>query len=553
MPNETLRVIPLGGLGEIGRNMMVLEFDDDIIVIDAGVMFPEEDMPGIDFAIPDFTYLRENRDRVRAILITHGHEDHIGALPYLLGQIDAPVYASRLTHGLISVKLREHGLLRSARLNIIEPHSPFQICPAFSAEFFRVCHSIPDAMGIAVTTPLGVVVHTGDFKIDHTPADGMRTDFTRLSQIVGDGALLLFSDSTYAEVEGYTESEQTVGEALDRVIGDADGRVMIATFASLISRVQQIINAAVKYDRKVTAVGRSMVNNVKMALDMGYLDAPDGVVIPMSQARQLPAEEVVIVATGSQGEPTSALVRIANGRHNDIELVPGDTVVLSASPIPGNETVVARTIDNLIRQGATVLYSRISMVHVHGHAAREELKMMLSIVRPRYFIPVHGEYRHLTQHAGIASDMGIPASRVFVLEDGDVLELDSDFATVVESVQAGHVFIDGKQLWDMDSAVLTERRRLSRDGVVTVTVTLSAKTGLLLADPVVHSYGFVDLDNSDTIFENASKRVSSFLEDSDNDRLDLDHVKSRLTRSVADFLYGETRRRPTVLTVIEQV
>jgi ribonuclease J len=408
-------------------------------------------------------------------------------------------------------------------------------------------------MGIAVTTPLGVVVHTGDFKIDHTPADGMRTDFTRLSQIVGDGALLLFSDSTYAEVEGYTESEQTVGEALDRVIGDADGRVMIATFASLISRVQQIINAAVKYDRKVTAVGRSMVNNVKMALDMGYLDAPDGVVIPMSQARQLPAEEVVIVATGSQGEPTSALVRIANGRHNDIELVPGDTVVLSASPIPGNETVVARTIDNLIRQGATVLYSRISMVHVHGHAAREELKMMLSIVRPRYFVPVHGEYRHLTQHAGIASDMGIPASRVFVLEDGDVLELDSDFATVVESVQAGHVFIDGKQLWDMDSAVLTERRRLSRDGVVTVTVTLSAKTGLLLADPVVHSYGFVDLDNSDTIFENASKRVSSFLEDSDNDRLDLDHVKSRLTRSVADFLYGETRRRPTVLTVIEQV
>ena len=553
MPNETLRVIPLGGLGEIGRNMMVLEFDDDIIVIDAGVMFPEEDMPGIDFAIPDFTYLRENRDRVRAILITHGHEDHIGALPYLLGQIDAPVYASRLTHGLISVKLREHGLLRSARLNIIEPHSPFQICPAFSAEFFRVCHSIPDAMGIAVTTPLGVVVHTGDFKIDHTPADGMRTDFTRLSQIVGDGALLLFSDSTYAEVEGYTESEQTVGEALDRVIGDADGRVMIATFASLISRVQQIINAAVKYDRKVTAVGRSMVNNVKMALDMGYLDAPDGVVIPMSQARQLPAEEVVIVATGSQGEPTSALVRIANGRHNDIELVPGDTVVLSASPIPGNETVVARTIDNLIRQGATVLYSRISMVHVHGHAAREELKMMLSIVRPRYFVPVHGEYRHLTQHAGIASDMGIPASRVFVLEDGDVLELDSDFATVVESVQAGHVFIDGKQLWDMDSAVLTERRRLSRDGVVTVTVTLSAKTGLLLTDPVVHSYGFVDLDNSDTIFENASKRVSSFLEDPDNDRLDLDYVKSRLTRSVADFLYGETRRRPTVLTVIEQV
>ena len=533
--------------------MMVLEYDDDIIVIDAGILFPEDDMPGIDFAIPDFTYLRENRDRVRAILITHGHEDHIGALPHLLRQINAPVYASKLTNGLMSVKLREHGLLKSAQLNVVEPQKPFSICDSFSAEFFRVCHSIPDAMGIAITTPLGLVVHTGDFKIDHTPADGNPTDFTRLSQMVGEGALLLFSDSTYAEVEGYTESEQVVGEALDRVIGDAPGRVLIATFASLISRVQQIIDAAVKYDRKVTVVGRSMVNNVKMALDMGYLEAPDGVVVPMSQARQLPLEKVVVVATGSQGEPTSALVRIANGRHNDIEIAPGDTVVLSASPIPGNETVVARTIDNLLRQEATVLYSRVSTVHVHGHASREELKMMLSIVRPRYFVPVHGEYRHLTQHAAIAADMGIPSSRIFVLEDGDVLELDSESADVTDSVPAGHVYIDGRQLWDADSSILTERRRLGREGVVTVTVTLSVRTGLLLSVPAIGSYGFVDVDESDTVFENASKLVSSFLEDPDNEGLDLERIKSRLTRSVADFLYGETRRRPTVLTVIEQV
>ena len=533
--------------------MMVLEYDDDIIVIDAGVLFPEDDMPGIDFAIPDFTYLRENRDRVRAILITHGHEDHIGALPHLLRQVDAPVYASRLTHGLISVKLREHGLHRTARLNVVEPEQPYSICTSFSAEYFRVCHSIPDAMGIAISTPMGVAIHTGDFKIDHTPADGIPTDFTRLSQIAGEGALLLFSDSTYAEVEGYTESEQVVGEALDRVIGDAPGRVMIATFASLISRIQQIIDAAVKYDRKVTVVGRSMVNNVKMATDMGYLDAPDGVLVPMSQARQLPHEEVVIVATGSQGEPTSALVRIANGRHNDIEIVPGDTVVLSASPIPGNETVVARTIDNLLRQGAEVLYSRISTVHVHGHASREELKMMLSIVRPRYFVPVHGEYRHLTQHAAIASGMGIPESRIFVLEDGDVLEVDEQSADVPETVPAGHVYIDGRQLWDADSSILAERRRLGRDGVVTVTITLSARTGLLLTDPVIGSSGFVDIDDSDTVFENTSKLVSSFLEDSDNDGLDLERMKSRLTRSVVNFLYGETRRRPTVLTVIEQV
>ena len=533
--------------------MMVLEYDDDIIVIDAGVLFPEDDMPGIDFAIPDFTYLRENQDRVRAILITHGHEDHIGALPHLLRQINAPVYASRLTNGLISVKLREHGLLRSAQLNVVEPGTPFSVSASFDAEYFRVCHSIPDAMGIAVTTPLGVVIHTGDFKIDHTPADGIPTDFTRLSQIADEGALLLLSDSTYAEVDGYTESEQVVGEALDRVIGDAPGRVMIATFASLISRIQQIIDAAVKYDRKVTVVGRSMVNNVKMALDMGYLEAPDGVVIPMSQARQLPLEDVVIVATGSQGEPTSALVRVANGRHNDIEIEPGDTVVLSASPIPGNETVVARTIDNLIRQGANVLYSRISMVHVHGHASREELKMMLSIVRPRYFVPVHGEYRHLVQHAAIAADMGIPSSRIFVLEDGDVLELDSESALVLDTVPAGHVYIDGRQLWNADSSILTERRRLGRDGVVTVTVTLSARTGLLLTDPAIGSFGFADVGESDTVFENTSKLVSSFLEDPDNDGLDLERVKSRLTRSVADFLYGETRRRPTVLTVIEQV
>ena len=553
MDNRTLRVIPLGGLGEIGRNTMVLEYGDDIVVIDAGVMFPGADMPGIDFAIADFSYLRENRDRVRAILITHGHEDHIGALPYLLAQLDVPVYASRLTDGLIKVKLQEHRLLDRVSLNVIEPHQPFTIGTSFSVEFFRVCHSIPDAMGIAITTPMGVVVHTGDFKIDHTPADGIPTDFTRLSQIVGDGALLLFSDSTYAEVDGYTESEQVVGEALDRVIGEAPGRVMIATFASLISRVQQIISAAVRYDRKVTVVGRSMLNNVKMALSMGYLNAPDGTVIPMAQARQLPLEEVVIVATGSQGEPTSALVRVADGRHNDIEVVPGDTIVISASPIPGNEKVVARTIDNLLRQGADVLYSRVSMVHVHGHAAREELKMMLSIVRPRYFVPVHGEHRHLVRHAGIASDMGIPGARIFVLEDGDVLELDDETGGVIERVPAGHVFIDGNQLWDMDSTVLNERSRLGRDGVVTVTVTLSSRTGLTLTDPVISSYGFVDLENSGTILRNASKHVASTLDDFSDEQLDLERVKSRLTRSVADFLYGETRRRPTVLTVIEQV
>ena len=532
--------------------MMAIEYDGDILVIDAGVLFPEEDMPGVDFAIPDITYLMENKDRVRAILITHGHEDHIGALPYVLSELDVPVYSSRLTHGLMTVKLREFGVLRDARLNVVEPHSPFRI-GKFRAEFFRVCHSIPDAMGIAITTPLGMVIHTGDFKIDHTPADGKPTDFSALAELTADGVLLMLSDSTYAEVEGYTESEQIVGEALDRVIGEAKGRVMVATFASLISRIQQAINAAVKHDRKVTVVGRSMSNNVKMALSMGYLSAPPDTIVSMNEARQLPHDRVVILATGSQGEPTSALVRIANGEHQDIEVAPGDTVVISASPIPGNETVVARTIDNLFRQGATVLYSRIALVHVHGHASREELKMMLSLVRPRFFVPVHGEYRHLVSHGAIAQSMGIPEENVFVLEDGDVLELTEDAGRIVDKVPAGHVFVDGHTLMHMHSAVLNERRRLGRDGIVAVMVTLNQQTGDVLRAPALVSSGFVELDESQELFEKASKEVARTLERERGHPLDLEDIKAKIADSVSALLYEETRRRPTVLTVIQQV
>jgi ribonuclease J len=532
--------------------MMVLEYEDDIVVIDAGVLFAESDMPGVDFAIPDITYLVENRDKIRAILITHGHEDHIGALPYVLKELDVPVYASRLTHGLISVKLRERGLLKDARLNVVEPHAPFKI-GKFRVEFFRVCHSIPDAMGIAVTTPQGIVIHTGDFKIDHTPADGQSTDFASLAQITADGVLLLCSDSTYAEVAGYTASEKVVGDALDDAIREAKGRVMVATFASLISRVQQVIDAAVKYDRKVTVVGRSMSNNVNMALNMGYLKAPSGTIVPMKDSRNLPHNKVIIMATGSQGEPTSALVRISNGQHQDVEIVAGDTVIISASPIPGNELVVAKTIDNLFRQGANVLYSRIATVHVHGHASQEELKMMLSLVKPQYLVPVHGEHRHLIRHAALGHDMGIPESNTFVLEDGDVLELTQEEGRVVDKVQSGHVFIDGRYFLDMHSPIITERRRLAKDGVVVVSVTLSQSTGKVLSPPEVDSSGFAELDESQELFERTSKMVLTTLDQNGTAGLDLDEVKAKVTDSISKFLFKETRRRPTVFAIVDQV
>ena len=548
-----MRVVPLGGLGDIGRNMMAVEYDGEIVVIDAGILFPDEGMPaGVDFAIPNFSYLRENRQKLAAVLITHGHEDHIGALPYLLAEFDVPVYASRLTHGLITVKLRERGLIKDARLNVVEPYSPFKV-GAFRCEFFRVCHSIPDAMGIALGTPLGHVVHMGDFKIDHTPADGRSSDFSALSRLAAEGVLLLLSDSTYAEVEGYTESEQIVGEALDRAIGQASGRVMIATFASLISRIQQVIDAAEKHGRKVAVVGRSMMNNVNMAKNMGYLQVPQGTLVTINEARQLPLEETVIVATGSQGEPTSALVRIANGEHQDIEIVPGDTVVISASPIPGNESLVSSTIDNLFRQGASVLYSRVAMVHVHGHASREELKMVLSLVKPKFFVPVHGEYRHLVTHAALAQSMGVPPSNTFVLEDGDVLELDGAAGRVVGSVDSSRVLVNGRSIWVGESRILDERKRLAREGIVTAVVTLSEQGGGLLKDPVLTSTGFQGLGELQNLFEKTSKVVAASLDQDTLSLLELNQVKVRVTKTVSDYLFQETGRRPTVVAIVEHV
>ena len=542
----SLRVIPLGGLGEIGQNMMVFEMGEDIIVIDAGMLFPGTDIPGVDFGVPDITYLERNTDRIRAILITHGHEDHIGALPYLLANIDAPIFSSKLTNELISSKLKGSGLLKKARLHVIDPYEPFQI-GAFSIEFFRVCHSIPDAMGIALRTPFGIVVHTGDFKIDHTPQDRNATDFSFLSRMGTEGVLLLCSDSTYAEIEGYTPSEAVVGEALSRVISDARGRVVIVTFASLISRIQQIINAGYRNGRKISVIGRSMNNNVKMALKLGYITDPGNVLVPIRESLKLPMNKTILIATGSQGEPTSAISRIANGNHQDISIQEGDTVVLSSSPIPGNETHVAKTIDNLFRRGAEVIYSRIATVHVRGHASKEELKTMLSITNPKYFVPVHGEYRHLKAHAKIAYELRQSESNTFVMENGDVLEITSNGAKMVGTVPSGTRYIDGKTYWGTKSNILSERRSLSHKGVVFVNIVIDKKNNSLIGPPILSSIGFQNDAEEDKSLQSASKMVQSALEEKWLNVLNLDDIEVKIVESISAHLYKETRKRPVVL------
>ena len=544
-----LRVIPLGGLGEIGKNMMAVECGDDVIVVDCGIQFPEEGMLGVDLIIPDITYLLERVDRVRAILITHGHEDHIGALPFILPQIQVPVYAPGLAHGLISVKLQERRATRDAVLEVIEPGVPYQFGDNFKVTWFRVCHSIPDAMGMAIETPIGTVIHTGDFKIDHTPVDGRTIDLAALARYGAQGVLLMLSDSTYAEIPGYTASERVVGKALDRAIGDAPGRVMVATFASLISRVQQVLDAAERHDRKVSIIGRSMVDNVSVAAETGYLNLPPGVLLPLSATRRLSPEKVVLLTTGSQGEPTSALVRIANQDHRDVRVMSGDTVIISATPIPGNELPVSRTIDNLFRQGAKVLYDRVALVHVHGHASQEELKLVLNLVRPRYFVPVHGEYRHLMAHAQLAWDVGTAKSGIFVMEDGDVLELSEDSAQVVEWVSAAPIFIDGLSTRDQRSEVLRQRRALSKDGVVVVVFSPHQGAGQAAAPKVVGS-GFMDAGETNQLFQELSDEVLQLLNGDPDLAGQPELAKSKIRETARDFIAKATGRRPMIIPVV---
>ena len=543
-----LRVLPLGGLGEIGKNMMVLEYGEDIIVIDCGIQFPTEDMPGVDLIIPDVSYLTARADRVRAILITHGHEDHIGALPHILPNLDVPVYAPRLAHGLIRVKLDERRRTRDAVVHIIEPGTPVNFGESFRATWFRVCHSIPDAMGIAVETPVGRVIHTGDFKIDHTPVDGKTIDLQALAEWGSDGVLLLLSDSTYAELPGYTPSEQVMSGALDRAVADADGRVLIATFASLISRIQQVLTVAEKHDRKVAFVGKSMIANVKMATEMGYLDARPDTIIPIREAENWPPQRVILMTTGSQGEPTSALVRIANGQSRDVELIPGDTVVISATPIPGNERAVSQTIDNLLRQGAHVLYDRIAPVHVHGHASQEELKLMLNLTRPRYFVPVHGEYRHLQAHAQLAWNLRAAPGGIFILEDGDILELNEAHAAVVDSIPAGHIYLDGASRMDTDSSILRERRSLARDGVVVVCAAVTP-AGELSGPVQIAASGFTEPEDAPETFRQLAEIIEMEIADLLREN-NTESAQAKIRRVARQRLRNDFNKRPMIIPVI---
>lgn len=553
---DKLRVIPMGGLGEIGKNMLVLEMGDDIILVDAGLMFPEEDMLGVDLIIPDVSYVEERVHRLRGIVITHGHEDHTGALPYVLPRLRLPngklppVYCTRLTRGLISVKLTEHHLADEADLRVVRPGEKLKL-GKFTVEFVHMTHSIPDSAGLVIQTPVGNIFHTGDFKFDHTPVMGKPPDLMRIAEIGRQGVMLLLSDSTYADTPGYTPSERMVADTLDQIMANAPGRVIVATFASLISRVQQVADAAVKNGRRVFVTGRSMMNNMQMAIEQGYLVTPDDILAPLERMKKIPAEKIAILATGAQGEPTSALVRMANGDHRHIDIQAGDTVVFSSSPIPGNELLINRTIDNLYRLGANVLFSRIANVHVRGHAAQEELKLMLSLTRPRYFVPVHGEFRHLVMHSQIARAMGVPDSNVFTLEDGDILEIDKSGAAVAGRAPADFVYVDGLAV-GVDRVVLRDRKHLAGDGVLVAIVVIDRHTGKPIGRPDVVSRGFIEAEMSDGLMERARDVIVQALSGAEH-QAERGDFNTRVHDALSRFLYEETRRRPMILPMSVEV
>lgn len=545
-------VIPLGGLGEIGKNMTVIQYGNDIIVIDAGLAFPDDDMFGIDLVIPDMSYLIENRDKVRAVVITHGHEDHIGGLSYLLNEVNVPVYATKLVCGLIEGKLKENHITNYT-LNEVHHGDEVQI-GCMKVGFIHTNHSIPDASALYFRTPIGTIVHTGDFKMDLTPVDGRQMDIHKFAELGRRGVLLLMSDSTNAERPGYTESETTVGHAFRKAFRAAKGRIILATFASNISRIQQAINTAVQFKRKVTVLGRSMVNNVQIAIELGYLDVPEGVLIEPDELNRYPDDQILILTTGSQGEPMAGLSRMASNNHRSVSIMPGDTVIISATPIPGNETGVSRTIDNLMRLGTNVIAGRDKKIHVSGHASQEELKLMLELIKPKYFIPVHGEYRMLKTHGDLAVMMGVAKDHVLIGDNGQIFEFSNRSGHKTGHVNAGRVFIDGLGVGDVGNIVIRDRQQLAMEGVVIVVMTLAKGTSHPLAGPDIVSRGFVYVRDSEELLREAHDRVAAVLERCEAGNIrEWAVIKSQVRDTLSRYLYEKTRRRPMILPIIMEV
>jgi len=550
---KKLKIIPLGGLQEIGKNITAFELGDDIVVVDCGLAFPEDDMLGIDLVIPDISYLVKNREKIRGIVLTHGHEDHIGGLPYVLKEINVPVYGTRLTLGLLEYKLEEHGLMSIVRLERTEPGETIEL-GAFKIEFIRSTHSIADSVALAIHTSVGTVVHTSDFKIDYTPIEGKPMDLARLAELGKKGVLLLMCDSTNVEREGYTMSERTVGENFEEIFMNAKSRILVASFASNVHRVQQIINASVKFGRKVAVVGRSMLNVVKVATELGYLSVPEGILIDIDQINKHSPDKTVIITTGSQGEPMSALSRIAASEHRKVEIEPGDLVIISASPIPGNEKSVFKVINELFKKGAEVIYESLAEIHVSGHACQEELKLIHSLVKPRYFMPVHGEYRHLKQHANLANKLGMPMENIFMMETGKVLELTSDSARINGSVTAGRVLVDGLGVGDVGNIVLRDRKHLSQDGLIVVVITTEKESGAIIAGPDIISRGFVYVRESEDLIDKVREIIKSTIEKCDTKRKnDWSAKKSIIKDELRDYLYEKTKRKPMILPIIMEI